>query len=122
MKKLALLLALVAVSMLGNTETAGARLGITHSVSATGYCSGQRTSLGTRARWGVVAVLPGNQAFGRRLYVIHGIYNPIRRHRYWWFRAEDHIGSGSVFDIFIPWGGEPDCAWGRKRIAYRILF
>lgn len=98
------------------------RLGREREVRATAYCYGQRTALGTRARLGVVAVPGGSWLFRRRIFVT-GPRSTLRAlHGRRWFRAEDRIGWGSRLDVFIPWGREPDCSWGRRTLRYRVAF
>lgn len=98
-----------------------------HTRRATGYSTegcdsaggGGLTSMGTVARFGEVAVLPGDLRLGTRIYFPRAIFG---RH---YFRVEDHIGYGSTLDIWLHcrhlarWGNPTvtfyTYYWKRKR-------
>jgi hypothetical protein len=123
---LATMLAIAATGGLG-PATHG-RLGQLRTVSdATGYCYGQITAMGTtvpsRDGHGVIAVRGRLAWLYRRWIRIEGPPSTLRAlHGRRWYRAEDRFGSGSVMDGFVPWGGEPDCAFGRRVVRFRVAF
>ena len=86
------------------------------TVTATGYCSGSINAEGHTPRLGHVAVLPGTLRLGTLIEVVHPRRVLGRR----LFRVADHIGSGSVLDFYVPWGAEPGCSFGRRRVSYRV--
>lgn len=83
------------------------------TISATAYCTGTQTADGGRPYFGEAA---SNELPLQALIRISPGIRPPHGQPRTLFRIRDRIGSGSRLDFYIPWGREPDCAFGRRTL------